>query len=159
MQASYLIEKFQLQEHPEGGFFKETYRCAQSLQTDFGERNYSTGIYFLIPSGKHSWWHRIKSDEMWHFYLGGPLEIFEIDLNGQFTKTLLGQNLEQGESLQYVVKAGHWFGARCQKEVEYSFVGCTVSPGFDFQDFELDDKERLLKMYPHLSAEIKALGE
>lgn len=161
-----IIKRYELQPHPEGGYFCETYRSSESVQTSAGDRNYATGIYFLIPAGKHSWWHRIKSDEMWHFYLGDPLAIFEISPEGVFNKTILGKEILGEQLVQYTVPAGHWFGARPAMASEnmevagntsYSFVGCTVSPGFDFQDFELADEKSLITQYPSLEQKIKSL--
>lgn len=154
-----LIQKYNLEPHPEGGFFSETYRSEETSDFAMGKRNLSTGIYFLIPEGKFSWWHRIQSDEMWHFYMGGPLEIWEIDLQGNYKKTILGSNFKSGESFQYLVPKGHWFGARPCKKSQFSFVGCTVAPGFDFQDFELADEKNFLEQYPNLINEILNLKE
>lgn len=85
---------------------------------------------------------------MWHFYAGDPLEIIEITPNGKIIKTLLGQNLAQGQVLTYVVPAGHWFGSRVAMESTFSLVGCTVSPGFDFADFEMPDRVYFLETFP-----------
>jgi predicted cupin superfamily sugar epimerase len=143
-----IIDKFEMQSHPEGGFYKETYRSNANLNTEFGSRSLCTGIYFLLPRGHVSHFHKIKSDEMWHFYGGDSLTIVEIDENGNLLRTKLGTNLEKGEIPQYVVKANRWFGSFPSEDSEYSFVGCTVSFGFDFEDFELANKESLLKLYP-----------
>ena len=143
-----IIDRFEMQSHPEGGFFKETYRSDAELDTTYGRRSLSTGIYFLLPQGDVSHFHKIKSDEMWNFYGGGSLIVVEIDENGNLIETKLGSNLEEGEVPQYIVKANRWFGSFPEKSSEYSFVGCTVSFGFDFQDFELANKESLIKLYP-----------
>ncbi len=144
-----IIDKFDMQSHPEGGFFKETYRCADQIDTELGKRSLSTGIYFLLPKGHVSHFHKINSDEMWHFYGGDPLTVVEIDEQGQLISTTLGPNIENGEVPQYVVKANRWFGSFPSEESEYSFVGCTVAFGFDFEDFELANKEYLLSKYPN----------
>lgn len=143
-----IIEKFQMQAHPEGGFFKESYRSEQSLETNVGSRSLCTGIYFILPRGHVSHFHKIKSDEMWHFYGGDTLIIVEIDESGNLIETKLGTNLSNGEVPQYVVKANRWFGSFPAKDSEYSFVGCTVSFGFDFQDFELANKLSLTELFP-----------
>lgn len=155
------INQFQLQPHPEGGYFRETYRDSgvipqEALGKEFsGARNYSTAIYFLLPEGQKSKLHRIKSDEVWHFYLGGPLTLIQISPAGEIQKITLGQNIKSGELLQHVVPKGFWFGATPNKGSAYSFVGCTVAPGFDFADFEMGEKEMLLKMFPHLKSGIE----
>ena len=153
MTAQELVNHFELEPHPEGGYFKETYRSEKK----FGEHHSSTAIYFLLPNGTKSHLHRIQSDEMWHFYLGDPLTIFEILPDGSTLETKLGQDLKKGEKLQYLVKAGHWFGAIPTKNAKYSFVGCTVSPGFEFRDFELGKKDTLLKEYPRAKNVIEIL--
>jgi len=149
-----LVEKLELLPHPEGGFYKETYRSKgvikpESLRNDIeGERNYATGIYFLLISDNFSAFHRIKQDEMWHFYDGSPLIVHIIDQNGKYKAVEIGRNIEKGEVPQYVVPADCWFASSVKESNNYSFVGCTVSPGFDFRDFELADREKLIEEYP-----------
>lgn len=149
-----LIQTFNLQPHPEGGYFKETYRSEGKILTNDpphhfpNHRNYSTAIYFLIEDTNFSALHRIKSDEIWHFYAGDALEVIEIDLEGNLIKTQVGNDLKNGQTFQYMVKAGHWFGSRVLKGGEFSFVGCTVSPGFDFNDFELAIRSELIDLFP-----------
>jgi predicted cupin superfamily sugar epimerase len=157
--SAYWVDKLQLSSHPEGGYYQEFYRSDLQIRADGfeGMRSVATGIYFLLLEGQFSALHRIKSDEIWHFYEGGPLEIVEIDLDGQLKTTLLGRNLENGESLTYVVPAGHWFGSRSAKGSEYSLVTCVVSPGFDFADFEMPDASFFLKSYPDLEEIILAM--
>ena len=132
---SNIIDKLQLQPHPEGGFYKETYRSIDTCLD--GSRNLQTAIYFLLTSDNVSHFHRIKSDEIWYFHDGQTLEIIEIDSNGNETITRLGKDILNGEVLQHVVPAGIWFGARLAAHSEFCLVGCQVSPGFDFKDFEL----------------------
>ena len=141
-----LIEHFDLLPHPEGGYFRETYR-SPGVIPDL-QRSYSTGIYFLIPQGQKSHLHRLASDEMWHFYLGGPLTILQISPKGELKRIQLGSNFLRGEFLQYTVPAHHWFGSYTSPGSEFSFVGCTVSPGFDFKDFEMGSQEDLLRIFP-----------
>jgi predicted cupin superfamily sugar epimerase len=145
-----ILHNFALIPHPEGGAYLETYKSQSSSEFEGfeGKRSLATGIYFLLKEGEFSSLHRIRSDEMWHFYSGGPLEILEIKPNGLFQSTILGNRLSQGEKVQYVVKAGNWFAARPFPKSEFSFVGCTVSPGFDFQDFELARAEELMLQFP-----------
>lgn len=145
-----LIEKFNLEPHPEGGYYKETYRASlKSKYNNFnGERNVSTGIYYMLTKGSKSGLHRIKSDEMWHFYLGGPMTIVEFYDDGRFVKTILGQNINKGEMVQHTLPAGCWFGGFPNEGTDFSFVGCTVAPGFDFADFEFASKKYLLEKFP-----------
>ncbi len=147
-----LIKIFSLLPHPEGGYYKETYRSAEVIETSSkqfpDQRNYSTAIYFLIEKSNFSALHRIKSDEVWHFYEGDALEVIEIDPNGNLIRTQVGKDISKGQTFQYTVKAGHWFGSRVLKGGEYSFVGCTVSPGFDFKDFEMAKRDELCKQFP-----------
>lgn len=134
-----LISKLQLEAHPEGGYYKEIYRNERSFNPEGfdGERSLGTSIYFLLIENQSSALHRIKSDEIWYYHLGGTLEIIEQDDSGTETRTRLGCDLENGDQLQYVVKAGKWFGAQPLKGSGFCLVGCQVSPGFDFKDFEL----------------------
>lgn len=152
--AKYWIEKYNMQAHPEGGYFAETYRSAESIPHDAlpkrfkGERNFSTGIYFLLESHQFSALHRIQADEMWHFYYGVPLNVFYIDKQGFVQTIKLGDNPENGEVFQAVVPAGVWFGSKPAQPDGYSLVGCTVAPGFDFSDFEMASREKLQNDYP-----------
>lgn len=146
----YWIERLGLEPHPEGGYFKETYRSAESAEfTDFpSERNVSTGIYFLLTAGNFSAFHRIKSDEMWHYYAGDALSIYVIKQNGGVSEIKLGLDLEKGQVPQAVVPAHSWFASKMQEGGEYGLVGCTVAPGFDFEDFEMADRHELITEYP-----------
>jgi predicted cupin superfamily sugar epimerase len=141
-----IISKLGLQPHPEGGWYKETYRC-QSLFEGDGDfpagRSYATAIYFLISSGSFSALHRIQSDETWHFYEGAPFEIVEITSDGRLLCTQIGRG-----NYQYTVSKGNWFGSRVLSGGDWSLVGCTVAPGFDFRDFELADRNDLIRLYP-----------
>jgi uncharacterized protein len=152
--AEYWIEKLQLLPHPEGGYFREMYRCAdiipgKALPHRFaGARSFSTAIYFLLKSGQISVLHRIHSDELWHFYQGSAVTLQLIHPTGERQTLHLGSDPEKSESLQIVVPAGCWFGACVDALQSYALVGCTVAPGFDFQDFYLGKREDLLKQYP-----------
>lgn len=153
--ASYWVEKYQLTSHPEGGYYAETYRSSESiaktgLPARFnGERSFSTGIYFLLESNHFSAFHKIQSDEMWHFYTGDALEIFVIyPESGRLEVIRLGQDPEKGEVFQAVVPAGTWFGSRPATGSNYALVGCTVAPGFDFADFEMADRAVLTSLFP-----------
>ena len=149
-----LIEKFNLVPHPEGGYFKETYRSLGTISKDAlpedytSERNYSTGIYFLLSSDTFSAFHKIKQDEIWHFYTGSPLKLFMISDQGDYSEQIIGTDFESGQLPQFVVPGGYWFAAKSLTPQGYSFVGCTVSPGFDFEDFILPSQDELLKKFP-----------
>jgi predicted cupin superfamily sugar epimerase len=152
--TAYWIGKLALTAHPEGGYYRQTYRSdlllqQESLPSQFtGSRAASTSIYFLLDGKNFSAFHRLRSDELWHFYLGSPLVVHMIDEAGRYSKLLLGSDPEAGESLQAVVKAGCWFASHVQDWNSFALVGCTVSPGFDFEDFELAKREELIKHYP-----------
>jgi len=155
-QTALLIEQYRLQPHPEGGFFAETYRSAglipeAALPTDFaGERHFSTAIVFLLKENDFSALHRLRQDEIWHFYLGGALRLVMISPEGKFSEIILGRNGAAGDVVQAVVPAGYWFGATPIEGAAFSFVGCTVAPGFDFADFELAKRPEILAQFPDL---------
>jgi predicted cupin superfamily sugar epimerase len=162
--ANYWIEKYHLQAHPEGGYYAETYRSKeligqQALPERFtGDRSFSTGIYFLLETHNFSALHRIQSDEMWHFYAGSALDIFVIDPETRKLEVIkLGNDPEKGETFQAVVPAGTWFGSRPASGSDYSLVGCTVAPGFDFQDFEMADRVTLQSQFPEFEELIQEL--
>ena len=148
--AKYWINHLQLNPHPEGGFYKETYRSEHETGFDGfdGRRNLSTGIYFMLTQGNFSAFHRIKSDEMWHFYDGSSILIHVINDLGSLEVIKLGTNVENGEQPQAVVKAGCWFASCLEPDGKFALAGCTVAPGFDFQDFEMANRDELLKSYP-----------
>jgi len=151
---SKIIERLDLQPHPEGGFFKETYRSKGVINTDSldleykSSRNYSTCIYFLLTSDNFSAFHKIKQDEIWHFYDGATIELHTISPEGNHEKHLIGKNFENGETPQLVVPGGYWFAAKVLGENSYSLVGCTVAPGFSFEDFDLAKREALISNFP-----------
>ncbi|MBL7993907.1 cupin domain-containing protein [bacterium] len=145
--ADDLISILQLQPHPEGGAFRETYRSPIKAQTK-NDRSVCTSIYFLIRQRQTTAWHRVKSDEIYHFYFGAPIELSLISPEGHFSKHILGTNVKNGERPQLIVSADHWQSARSLGE--FTLIGCTVSPGFDFLDFEMIAIEKLTKMFPHL---------
>lgn len=163
MNAKEIIKHFDLQSHPEGGYFKETYRSkGEILQKDLknnfkGNRNYCTSIYFLLTSEKFSAFHKINQDEIWHFYTGTSLRLHQISPNGIYSFVNIGTNFELGEIAQYTVPANHYFAAEVIQKDSFSFVGCTVSPGFDFRDFVLPSCIALIEEFPNHSKIIKAL--
>lgn len=163
MKVSELIKKLELLPHPEGGYYKETYRSQRTVPLDDSTeassslRNISTAIYFLIESENFSALHKIKSDELWHFYAGDTLEVIEMDETGNLIITPIGRNLNADETFQHMVKANTWFGSRVKKGGSFSLVGCTVSPGFDFTDFEMAKREDLIKKFPQHKSIIEAM--
>ena len=163
--AEYWIEKLQLQAHPEGGYFRESYRAAESIQTIHlpngfnGDRSFSTAIYYLLKGEQFSTFHRLKSDELWHFYSGSTLSIYGIMQSGGFVEFQLGEDFEAGEKFQLIIPASTWLAARCSRKDSYSLVGCTVSPGFDFNDLELANKQYLVKKYPEYATIISQLTQ
>lgn len=160
-----LINHYNLLPHPEGGFYRQTYAASEQIHKDSlperfkGNRNFSTAIYFLLPHGSFSAFHRIKSDEVWHFYEGCPLNIHVIHSYGDYECLKLGNKLNNGESYQLVVPANAWFASEPVGDPEsFSLVGCTVAPGFDFADFELADAAVLVEQFPNHAQLIRRLS-
>ncbi|WP_144112128.1 cupin domain-containing protein [Paraburkholderia sp. BCC1886] len=157
-----LIRRFDLQPHPEGGFFRETYRSAAQVRRDGeldAQRSASTAIYYLLCDGAHSAWHRIRSDEVWHFYAGEPLLVHVLDAAGNLLTHRLGNALTQPDTVfQAVVTAGQWFAAECADPASFALVGCTVAPGFEFSEFEIADVTALKAQHPQHAAFIERLG-
>jgi predicted cupin superfamily sugar epimerase len=153
-EAQRWIEALQLRRHPEGGWYRETYRseevvAAAALPPRFGgDRAFSTAIYFLLDGADFSALHRIKQDEVWHFHDGTALTVHVIDAEGAYIPIRIGRDLAAGEVPQAVVRAGHLFGASLADTRSYALVGCTVAPGFDFADFEMPGREELCRLYP-----------
>jgi predicted cupin superfamily sugar epimerase len=152
--ARYWIEKLKLEPHPEGGYFRQTYVSdlvigRESLPTAFtGARAASTTIFFLLEGENFSVFHRLRSDEMWHFYAGNALQVHVIESSGRSFTIRLGSDPERGQVFQAVVKAGCWFGSHVANWKGWALVGCTVAPGFDFEDFEMGKRAKLLRLYP-----------
>jgi predicted cupin superfamily sugar epimerase len=154
--AKDLIRELRLQPHPEGGYFREIFRSAHKVQPldERSARCALTTIYFLLVKGQHGRWHRVASDEAWHFYEGDPLEIYWIDGRDAVHQELLGPGTSNAHSM-CVVPAGCWQAATPLGE--YSLLGCTVAPGFEFQDFEmLSEGSAVLA---HITSLRAALGE
>ena len=152
--AEYWIQKLCLVRHPEGGYYREIYRLAESIPKEAlpdrydGARAFSTSIFYLLPGNEVSYFHRLKSDEIWHFYQGSPVSLFVISATGDFNESILGPNFGSGQVLQAVIPAGHWLGAAVRARESYVLVGCTVAPGFDFHDFELGRRQEMLALFP-----------
>jgi len=152
--ARYWVERLGLEPHPEGGLFRQTYRsevtiAREALPAGFGgARAALTAIYFLLEGKNFSAFHRLRSDEMWHFYAGSPLLVHVIDPSGKHSTIFLGSAPDAGQTLQAVVRAGCWFASHVWDWKSYALVGCTVAPGFDFDDFEMGKREELVRQYP-----------
>lgn len=159
--AKIIVEKLCLQPHPEGGYFKEVYRAEDkiemaSLPIRFsGDRNFCTSIYFMLAGNDKSHFHRIKSDEIWHFYAGTALILHQIEANGNYSRIKIGNEILSGETPQAIIPHGNWFAAEVEDKNSYALVGCTVSPGFDFADFELAEQKDLCEKFPQHSDMIK----
>ncbi|MDD5030866.1 MAG: cupin domain-containing protein [Rhodoferax sp.] len=152
--ASSYIQALQMHAHPEGGFYRETYRSGHLIDVTqpvagvVVQRNISTAIYYLLEKDNFSAFHKIQSDEMWHFYAGQALEVLELKETGELRCTRLGPDVLMGEVFQHVVPAHTWFASRVAAGGAFSLVGCTVAPGFDFADFCLADPGQLLAQFP-----------
>jgi len=167
--ADQIIRRLGLSPHPEGGYYAETFRSTERVTLPDGRiRAAGTAIYFLLPEGSFSAFHRVAADEVWHHYGGLPLELVTISPDGGLLRTLLGRDLASGERPQHVVPAGHWQGARPMVPTSstgkagvvgngeagstggdgFALVGCTVSPGFDFEDFDMPGRVELAALFP-----------
>ncbi len=149
-----LFPELNLQPHPEGGYYKETYRAEETVAAEglparyAGARAMGTAIYFLLEAGQKSHFHRLKGDEVWHFYAGGGLDLYILHPDGRLDQRILGADLGAGQSFQTVVPGGVWFAATPSAGSEYALCGCTMAPGFDFADFELGEYAALRADYP-----------
>ncbi len=152
--AQYWIDHLKLSKHPEGGYFREVYRSGEFINKKglpgrySSFRSFSTSIYFLLKSNEFSAFHRLKSDETWHFYEGSPLVLYIILPDGKLATVKIGKEPGNKEFLQFTIPKNSWFAAHPLTSGSYSLLGCTVSPGFDFDDFELGRMEVLSKAFP-----------
>ncbi len=135
-QAGKIIDKLGLQPHPEGGYYRETYRATPQIGKGEDARNVSTSIYYLLVGNDQSHIHRVANDEIWYFHQGAAVEIVSV-FDGKIRSDLLGNDISDGQRPQLLVKANTWFGARLSDINGYCLVSCSVSPGFDFADFEM----------------------
>lgn len=151
--ASEIIEQLDLEKHPEGGYFRETYRANEIVQgEDEKDRSAGTGIYFLLAEGVCTNWHRVSSDELWHFYKGEKLVLEVIDSQGNFNRLFLNNELSDEGKFQQLIPKHCW--QRAYSMGSYTLVGCTVNPGFEFEDFEMIEVDELANKFPDISAEI-----
>lgn len=153
-EADQWIESLDLRRHPEGGWFREIYRAGDTIPQEVlpsgftRERPFSTAIYYLLRGPEISALHRLRQDELWHFYCGAPLTIHVLDADGVHSPIVLGRDVELGEQLVAVIPGGSVFGAVLNDRSSYALVGCTVAPGFDFDDFVMPGRAELLDRYP-----------
>ncbi|MDU1322794.1 MAG: cupin domain-containing protein [Clostridium botulinum] len=160
--ANYFIEKLDMTAHPEGGYYKESFISAENitdsdLTTTFDDKRILwTSIYFLLRNGEVSNFHRLKSDEMWYYHSGSPLTIYMITPEGELITEQLGLDIEKGEKPQVLVPKNYIFGSAMNNK-GYALVGCMVSPGFEFSDFELFERDTLLNLYPKYKETIEKL--
>ena len=155
-----IIDALGLIPHPERGFYRETYRASADVDSERhgGRRSASTAIYFLVTAEQPSTFlHRLISDEVFHLYDGGPLEILRLFADGTSDVAVLGMNFAAGERPQVVVPAGTWFGTELRPGGSHCLVGCTVAPGFDFKDFELAEGPELAQRYPAAAERIRRM--
>jgi len=153
--ARMLIDKLKLRAHPqEGGYFVESYRSSERL----GSRSVSTAIYYLLTPETRSSLHRLRSDEIFHFYLGDPVEMLHLRPDGSGAIVRLGPDLEAGEEVQVVVPAGVWQGARLRAGGRFALLGTTVAPGFEYEDYETGRAGELARAYPDWRPWIEALA-
>lgn len=149
--AEKIIEDLDLKKHPEGGWYCETYRSDAVIDTERGERNLATAIYFMLKGTEKSAFHRLSSDEFWYFHQGSVLDVHIIECDGSYSLKKLGP-AGNGESIpQLLLPAGCWFAAQCVDKDSFSLVSCSVHPGFDFKDFELAAAKELTALYPEYS--------
>ena len=159
--ADAIIERLGLQPHPERGYFRETYRASLPVDSSAhgGARAASTAIYFLVTANEPATHlHRLRSDEVFHLYDGGPLEIVRLFPDGHWDVARLGMNLDADEHPQIVVPAGTWFGTELAAGASHCLVGCTVAPGFEFADFELAQGPELEALYPGAADRIRRMS-
>lgn len=154
MTAHDLVQLLELQPHPEGGFYKEVYRSIEVVSESClperftGERSFCTSIYYLLEKGDFSAFHRIKSDEIWHYYQGGSVLIHMLHPNSTYKCKTVGSNISGNAVFQLVIPVGTWFAVEPAAGTDFILSGCTVAPGFDFADFELADKNKLNEQFP-----------
>jgi predicted cupin superfamily sugar epimerase len=157
--VNWMVEALGLKPHPEGGFFRETFRSSRRIAAgpEGAYRDAATAIYFLLPAGEFSSFHRIRgSDEMWHHYGGDPVEIHTITSTGDHRVTILGSGVHQGEQPQALVPADA-LQAAIARGPRFALCGCTVTPGFDFADFEMPARDELVARFPRHEQVIRRL--
>ncbi|MBM4158449.1 MAG: cupin domain-containing protein [Ignavibacteria bacterium] len=152
--AQFLIRKLKLIKHPEGGYYSEVHRSAEIILPEClprrykTKRNYITSIFYMLEGTDYSAFHFLKTDELWHFYEGFPVTIYIINKDGKLTKIILGNNLYKGEKHFYVTQRGTWYALALNNPESYALLGCTLSPGFEYEDMKFGKKTDLIKKFP-----------
>jgi predicted cupin superfamily sugar epimerase len=158
MTASEIKLLLQLEPHPcEGGSFRQTWVSGVRCQAPQGDRASGTAIYYLLETGTFSEMHVLSSDEVFHFYLGDPVEMLQLWPSGRCTLVTLGPDLAAGQQVQVVVPAGVWQGTRLIGKGKVALLGCTVSPGFDYADYESGVYDELASKWPDQAERIREL--
>ena len=161
LKAQKYIKQLQLKKHPEGGYFKEFYRSGEMILPEHlpkrykSSRNFSTSIYFLLEGKQFSSFHLLQSDELWHFYDGSSVLLYIINQKGELSVKKLGRSVDS--ELQLTIEKQSWFAAEVEDKKSFVLFGCTVSPGFEFEDFEIGRRDELIKNFPQYSDLIKRL--
>lgn len=164
MDPQILIDELNLRPHPEGGYYAETFRAAGAIPTSAlpevydGSRSHSTAIYYLLTAGDVSAMHRITSDEIFHFYAGDPVRMLRLHPDGSGEEIVIGSRIDLGQQPQVAVPGGVWQGLSLVEGGRFALLGCTVSPGFDFRDFELADPGALAREYPKWAKRARELA-
>ena len=158
MTANEIKTLLQLEPHPvEGGFFRRTYTSKLNLDLERGQRTAGSAIYYLLEPGTFSEMHVLQSDELFHFYLGDPVEMLQLWPDGSSRIVTLGPDLKFGQHVQTLVPAGVWQGTRLIDDGKIALLGCTVVPGFDFADYTSGSYSELSKKWPSEIEKIQAL--
>ena len=156
MNAKKIIQRLHLSKHVEGGYYQRTYQSDVQIHLPYGNRPINTAIYYLLESDDFSAWHRLKGDEIFHYYAGSDLIIHQIDRQGVFSSTCVGSILTNDATRsQFMISAGNWFAAEVALPNSFTLVGCTVSPGFTYEDLEIADRNELLAQYPQYAVMIR----
>ncbi len=162
--ADQIIEHFGMRPLPEeGGYYVQTYRCSETLDAESlperytGGRRLATAILYLLTPDTFSAMHRVRSDEIWSFHLGDPVQMLQLKPDGRGDTVILGSDVLKGQTVQTVVRAGTWQGARLVEGGSLALMGTVVAPGFEFEDFELALPGRLMESYPENIDLIRAL--
>lgn len=159
--AEFWIEHLRLEPHPEGGYFRETHRSPVTVHPPGfgGPRRLTTTIYFMLKAGQFSQLHRLRAEEVWHFYTGSSLTLHQIHSSGRYVTARVGPHADQGQQFHTVVPSGLWFGATVDdtQPGAFSLVACTCSPGFEFEDFTLANREEMLERFPAHAGVVRML--
>lgn len=160
--ADFWARTLRLEPHPEGGSFRETWRAGEAVtglpERFAGARSLGTAIFYLLKAGERSRLHRLRADEVWHLYDGGPLHLHLLVPGEGYRRLVLGRDPSRGEAPQCVVPHGAWFGAEPADGAAFALAGCTCAPGFEFADFEMGSREELLARFPDARALVERLA-